>query len=155
SPDGKTLASGEKKKVFLWDLSAGAGQAKEKLSFKPHKTVAAVDALSWSRDNRVLAVHLPAQLHDGETGALLRALPAGDDPIRHFSFLPSGRLLLIRRAPTSTHQVQLSVLEETGDPEVASVIVDVPPGDFDYHFHVDGSPDGRHVYFGLAQRTVF
>jgi WD40 repeat protein len=149
SPDGKTLASAEKQLVRLWDLSGGAGQAREKGSFVPGD-YPSVTMLSWSPNSRRLILCDPTQIHDGATGAVL-STPDG----RHLSCLPSGRLLLIDTLPDLLSGVRVCLLDEQGKAEMASATVTVPQRKEDYVYHTGAGPDGRNCYFSYSQNTVY
>ena len=128
SPDGRTLALGEKDSIRLWDLARGV----EKRRFPAPET----RALAFSPDGKVLAAagtRRRACLWDVRTGKELRPLGADDRLIGDLTFSPDGKWVV-----SASHREQGSV--HVWDPQTGKELRQLPAP---YTESVRFSPDGR------------
>lgn len=141
SPDARTLASQDYRTVHLWDLSAGAGQARERgyLSPQPQPWIGSV---TWSRDSASFTVFRPAEVYDAVTLARRSGYP--EQEITYLGHLPSGRLILFRAIDGWT-RCRVSLFDPADHSERAAVVVE---GSFrDHAPYPTSTADGDAVYF--------
>ncbi len=153
SRDGRMLASRSGEQLRIWDLSGGAGQAREKLAVRPD--YAFDPRLSWSGDGKQLVSRLfrEAQLLDAETGKPVGNVTIKGGNLAHLSFTSTGRQLLIATLNTEDGALRLSLTDPGADvPRFEATV----PGKHEHYLawaDVVGEDD-RRVYFSSGPSTV-
>jgi WD40 repeat protein len=154
SRDGRLLASQDKRSVRIWDLSAGAGQARERLTFPSPGYDPQV--ISWSPDGSKLNLtfSVRAYIYDTATGALMHAVPAKHRNPMHLSFTPAGRVLLVvRRRSWSDPHRRLSLRDPQTDEPLFEATGEAEGIKFRRDAAVFGADDQR-IYLVLGTHTV-
>jgi WD40 repeat protein/serine/threonine protein kinase len=139
SPDGRWLALGDRRSLFVWDLKEGRVVARL-------PTEREIARMSFSPDGKTVAFTLwekqSLQLWDRTTGAM-RELPGGAGAIEHLAFSRDGKWLVVSRSGPQLELVELA----SGRPRVW--------GDHMHSGRLDVrlSPDGRRLaYAGIDGR---
>jgi WD40 repeat protein len=152
SADGRMLASLSGERLSIWDLSGGAGQAREKSSLRPSTS----SLVAWLPGGKHLALWSywdKARVIDAETGKRIRDFDAPKGAPIHLSFTPTGRRLLIVSPGLGEPSMRLSLAEpgtDSGGLEVT--IPDRACSSDDWFASV--SEDEQHVYFKAGNNTV-
>jgi WD40 repeat protein len=157
SPDGRALCSWDRSEMRMWDLSGGAGQAREKPGFQS-MSYGSRDARPWSPDGQRLALALATQAHiqDARTGEVLRRVRAGRCFFTYLSFTPAGRLFLaIRRDRAGEGWFRLELRDAEGNAVLFSRRLETDNHSTDVTHAAVAGPNDRHVYFAVKKNGVF
>ncbi len=152
SRDGRMLASLSGERLCIWDLSGGAGQAREKVSLRPSTS----SLFAWLPDGKHLVLWSywdKAQVIDVETGKPIRDFDAPEgDPV-HLSFTPAARQLLIVSPGLGERSMRLSLTEPgTG---AGGFEVTVPDRAYSSDaWSASISEDEQRIYFKSSKNTV-
>jgi WD40 repeat protein len=157
SRDGRTLASWTRRNEWrFWDLSGGAGQAKERtpkvqVRFGTHSFV------SWSPDSTRLALWSAAYgyLGDLATGTAVAVPSPPATWVRHLAYTPSGRLFLdVTARPFGERWTRFELRDGDGEQILFNKQFDLPNGYVEVT-HSAFSPDERHVYAAFPKNGVY
>jgi WD40 repeat protein len=159
SPDGRRLAAWCNPKTFVWDMSGGAGQAKEMARFKPWRS-RAPETVTWSPDGERLALWRLSTggVCDARTGAGFREVEEAGAHLYRLAFTSGGRLFAnwLPRLPGELWT--RFELRDGGDGKqvLFSAQLDVMRGDSYGISHVASvGPDDRHVYLAATHNNVY
>jgi WD40 repeat protein len=157
SPDGrKLLGWAPKGRMFLWDLSRGAGGAKLAARFRP--TDGLPIAVSWSPDGERLALLLRGwescfcDAHSGARDSSPLSLAARNALFT--AFTPQGRLLVNRDATPNTGRSTLVELWEVDGRRLFAREVPLESSPQAVTHAVAGAAD-RHLYFAVEHNGIY
>jgi WD40 repeat protein len=152
SPDGRTLAAGTYPNEWrFWDLSAGAGQAKD-VTPTPAPRFGHPRGASWTPDSSRLVVLTSSSsgcIGDVKTGAGVSFDLERGDWLRHLACSPAGRLFLNvassppSNRPSPNRRTRFELRDAEGGRVLAAKELETSTSDVAYSAF---SADGRRVY---------
>jgi WD40 repeat protein len=150
SPDGRTLAGCDDLTVHLWDMSGGAGQAKQRVKFPRAGYWCGEGQITWSPDGSRVAVN--PKIADARTGEAIRTdFPTGT---RHVGYTTAGHVIIVQEEGARPRRIQrLSLHHGTTDALLCQTEVDEVSYTRMTHVQTFGEADDR-IYALLNDRSI-